>query len=118
MRVVFTPHISIQQRRVDKVGLREFLPILQGWLILDCYTALQRAETIIHSFLVMAKAPIIAWNFCCHSREASLIEIFGTLIRRGVSCLNTTEQENIVSRRSQAFSLGIVFSPEATETPN
>jgi len=101
--VVFTPHISIQQRRVDKVGLREFLPILQGWLILDCYTALQRAETIIHSFLVMAKAPIIAWNFCCLSREASLIEIFGNLMHPAVSSFKETEKSTIASQSQRSF---------------
>ena len=85
---------------------------------MDYYTALQRAETLTRPFFLVAETLVFALDFCCHRREASLIEIFGTLIRRGVSCLNTTEQENIVSRRSQAFSLGIVFSPEATETPN
>ena len=95
-----------------------FRPYYRTGLILDYYTPLQIAQALIRPFSLMTETLIFSMNFCCLCREASLIEIFGTLIRRGVSCLNTTEQENIVSHRSQAFSLGIVFSPEATETPN
>jgi len=47
-------------------------------LILDCYTALQIAETLIRSFFLLAETLVLSTNFCCLSRESGLIEVLET----------------------------------------
>jgi len=58
---------------------------------LDYYTALQRAETLIHSFFLMAETLVFALNFCCLSRDPSLIERFGKVIGDSISGFDRTE---------------------------
>jgi len=72
-------------------------------LILDCYTALQRAETLIRSFLLMAETLMFAWNFCCRCRESSLIEIFGNLIHPAVFGFRQTENSTTASQSQRNF---------------
>jgi len=65
---------------------------------LDCYTALQIAETLIRPLPVMAETLVIALHFCCLSREPGHSEVFGNLIHQAVSHLNTTQQANTTSQ--------------------
>ena len=87
----------------DKVWLSPFLQYYRTGLLLNCYTVLQRAETLIHSCFLMAETRIIAWNFCCLCRGAGLIEIFGNLIRRAVSGFRETEKSTIASQAQRGF---------------
>jgi len=72
-------------------------------LILDGYTALQIAETLIRSFFLLAETLVLSTNFCCLCREPSLIGIFGNLIRRTVSGFKQTEKSTIESQSQRSF---------------
>ena len=52
--------------------------MLQGWLILDCYIALQIAHTLMRPLPRMAETLVLSTNFCCLCRESGLIEVLET----------------------------------------
>ena len=72
-------------------------------LLLDSYTTLQRAETLILSFFLMAETLVFALDFCCRYREPSHSEVFGNLIRRAVPCFRQTEKSTIASQSQRDF---------------
>jgi len=65
---------------------------------LDYYTALQIAQTLTRPLPVMAETLVFSTNFCCLSRESSLIEICGNLMHPAVSCFRETEKSTIASQ--------------------
>jgi len=66
----------------------------------------------------MAETLVLSTNFCCLSREASLIErLENLLIKRFLAQTQLSRQIPQVSL-NVAFSLGDVFSPKAMGMPN
>ena len=95
----------------------DFRPCYKMGLILDCYIRLQRAKTLICSFLVVTETPVLAWDFCCRCRGAGLIERLGNrFIQQFLALGKPITQLPQVNHRG-TFRLGVVFGPFATGTP-